>query len=64
VLLGTGTVNVQAIVNTLAGGGYKGLYNFEWEKVWHPDIEEPEVAFPQYAETMKKWLDAAGVKSA
>ncbi len=64
VLLGTGTVNVQAIVKTLAKGGYKGLYNFEWEKVWHPDIEEPEVSFPQYAETMKKWLDEAGVKPA
>jgi sugar phosphate isomerase/epimerase len=62
VLLGTGTVNVQAIVKTLAGGDYRGLYNFEWEKVWHPDIEEPEVSFPQYAETMKKWLDEAGVK--
>ena len=62
VLLGTGTVSVQAIVKTLVAGGYKGRYNFEWEKVWHPDIDEPEVAFPQYAETMKKWLYEAGVK--
>ena len=47
-LLGTGTVGVQAIVKALVQGGYKGLFGLEWEKVWHPDIDEPEVAFPQY----------------
>jgi sugar phosphate isomerase/epimerase len=36
VLLGTGTVGVKAIVQALVAGGYKGRYNFEWEKVWHP----------------------------
>jgi sugar phosphate isomerase/epimerase len=61
VLLGTGTVNVKSIVNTLAKGGYQGLYNFEWEKVWHPEIDEPEVAFPQYAATMTGWLKELGV---
>ena len=62
VLLGTGTVNVKTIVASLVKGGYQGLYNFEWEKVWHPDIDEPEVAFPQYAQTMTEWLREAGVK--
>ena len=31
----------------LAANDYKGFYCFEWEKKWHPEIEEPEVAFPQ-----------------
>jgi sugar phosphate isomerase/epimerase len=62
VLLGQGTVGVHEIVRTLAAGGYDGVYNLEWEKVWHPDIDEPEVAIPQYAETMKTWLQEAGVK--
>jgi sugar phosphate isomerase/epimerase len=62
VLLGTGTVGVKAIVQALVAGGYKGRYNFEWEKVWHPDIDEPEVAFPQYAQQMTAWLSEAGVK--
>ena len=56
VLLGQGTVGVQAIVQTLVRGGYSGFFGLEWEKAWHPDIDEPEVAFPQYIETMKKWL--------
>jgi sugar phosphate isomerase/epimerase len=64
VLLGQGTVGVQAIVQTLVRGGYDGFFGFEWEKVWHPDIDEPEVAFPQYAETMKKWLQESGTSAA
>jgi hypothetical protein len=50
-------------MKTLVSGGYQGLYSFEWEKKWHPEIEEPEVAFPQYVETMKGLLQAAGVKA-
>ena len=61
VLLGQGTVGVHEIVRTLAAGGYDGIYSFEWEKVWHPDIAEPEVAIPEYAETMTGWLEEAGV---
>ena len=63
VLLGQGTVPVQEIVQVLASGGYAGFYSFEWEKVWHPEIEEPEVAVPQYASVMKEYLAAAGVRA-
>ena len=60
VLLGTGEVPVKEQVKVLAAAGYKGLYCFEWEKKWHPEIEEPEVAFPHYAKTMAEYLSAAG----
>lgn len=63
VLTGTGTVPVRETVAVLARGGYKGYYCFEWEKTWHPEIEEPEVAFPQYADVMRKYLAEAGVKA-
>ena len=56
VLLGTGEVPVKEQVKVLAAAGYKGLYCFEWEKKWHPEIEEPEVAFPHYAKTMAEYL--------
>ena len=46
----------------LAGAGYEGFYCFEWEKKWHPEIEEPEVAFPQYAKVVGEYLAEAGVK--
>jgi sugar phosphate isomerase/epimerase len=61
-LLGAGQVPVAEQVKVLAGAGYKGIYSFEWEKKWQPEIEEPEVAFPHYAKTMATYLAAAGVK--
>jgi sugar phosphate isomerase/epimerase len=55
VLTGAGTVPVRETVGVLARGGYKGFYCLEWEKRWHPEIEEPEVAFPQFVSTMRKY---------
>ena len=60
VLTGSGTVPVRDAVNVLVRNGYKGYYCFEWEKAWHPEIEEPEVALPHFAETMKLYLGEAG----
>jgi sugar phosphate isomerase/epimerase len=62
VLVGTGEVPVKRQVEVLARGGYRGFYCFEWEKKWHPEIEEPEVAFPHYAKTVTEYLKEAGVK--
>ena len=59
VLTGTGEVPVRDTVAVLMRGGYKGLYGFEWEKGWHPEIEEPEIAFPHFVETMKRYLAEA-----
>jgi len=62
VLTGSGTVPVKDTVAVLVKGGYKGFYCFEWEKAWHPEIDEPEVAFPDYAEKMRQYLTEAGFK--
>jgi sugar phosphate isomerase/epimerase len=56
VLLERGTVPVRQIVRVLKQGGYTGYYGFEWEKGWHPEIEEPEVAFPNFAGRMREYL--------
>src|SRR5437867_3109989 len=61
VLTGTGTVPVREIVRTLAAGGYRGYYCFEWEKVWHPEIDDPEVAFPHFAKVIRGYLAEAGI---
>jgi sugar phosphate isomerase/epimerase len=62
VLTGTGEVPVRQQVEALAKTGYRGFYSFEWEKRWHPDIEEPEVAIRQYAEVGSEYLRGAGVR--
>lgn len=63
VLTGTGEVPVKETVKTLVKGGYRGYYCFEWEKRWHPEIEEPEIAFPHYAKVMREYLAEAGFKA-
>ena len=61
VLTGTGEVPVRQQVDALAQAGYRGFYSFEWEKRWHPEIEEPEVAIRHYAEVASDYLRRAGV---
>lgn len=60
VLTGTGEVPVARQIATLVKMGYTGFYNFEWEKRWHPEIADPEVAFPQFAEAARRYLRDAG----
>ncbi len=63
VLTGDGEVQIKETVKVLAAGGYKGYYGFEWEKRWHPEIEDPEIAIPHYAKVMSGYLAEAGVKA-
>jgi sugar phosphate isomerase/epimerase len=56
VLTGRGTVPVRQQIQALRTSGYKGYYSFEWEKVWHPEIEEPEVAFPDFARVATQYF--------
>ena len=48
VLVGKGEVPVREQLQSLADHGYSGYVSVEWEKRWHPEIEEPEIALPQH----------------
>jgi sugar phosphate isomerase/epimerase len=52
-LPGLGKVPIAAAVAALKSIGYQGYLSFEWEKGWHPEIEEPEVALPLYPKYMR-----------
>ena len=54
---------LERIVSVLVKGGYRGHYGLEWEKAWHPEIEEPEVAFAEYVKRMRSYLASAGYKA-
>lgn len=56
VLTGRGQVPVKRQVELLRQTQYSGFYSFEWEKVWHPEIEEPEIAIADYAQVMRQYL--------
>jgi sugar phosphate isomerase/epimerase len=53
-LMGQGEVPIFEAIDALLKGGYKGYYSFEWEKLWHPEILEPEIALADYPKAMKK----------
>ena len=53
-LLEQGDVPVFEAIDVLAKDHYKGFYSFEWEKMWHPEIEKPEIALADYPKKMKQ----------
>jgi glucosamine-6-phosphate deaminase len=48
VLVGQGDFPAARALSLLRAEGYDGWVSFEWEKKWHPDIEEPEIALPHF----------------
>src|SRR5882762_4229340 len=54
VLMGKGNSPIFETIDILAKDEYKGFFSFEWEKLWHPEILEPEVALADYPKAMKK----------
>jgi len=59
VLTGRGNVPIQRQIEALRSIGYKGFYCFEWEKLWHPDIDDPEIAIADYARVVGQCLGNA-----
>lgn len=55
-LLGEGDVPLREICDTLKKSGYTGYLSLEWEKKWHPEIAEPEIALPQAAAYLRALL--------
>ena len=64
-LLGQGEVPVREMLDLLDQGGYQGWISVEWEKRWHPEIEDPELALPQHIELLRAWQrEARGARGA
>jgi sugar phosphate isomerase/epimerase len=58
VLFADGEAPVFEGINALHKGGYKSYYCFEWEKLWHPEIEEPEIALADFPRKMRKHFNS------
>ena len=54
-LLGEGDVPVKSCVEGLLKAGYAGWFSVEWEKRWHAELAEPEVALPHFAAILRSW---------
>lgn len=57
VLLGEGDVPIFEAIDVLSKDKYKGFYSFEWEKLWHPEIQEPDIAIADYPKKIKQHLN-------
>ncbi|SDD45336.1 Sugar phosphate isomerase/epimerase [Dyadobacter soli] len=56
VQVGKGEGPLKEAIDVLVKNNYKGFYSFEWEKKWHPEIEEPEVVIPAYPKLMQQYF--------
>ncbi|MEA3060101.1 MAG: hypothetical protein QOE50_1513, partial [Sphingomonadales bacterium] len=55
-LLGEGEIPVKEALRLLNARGYDDFVSVEWEKKWHPEIPEPEVAFPQHLALLRDYV--------
>jgi sugar phosphate isomerase/epimerase len=56
VMLGQGEAPLSEAIKALRAAGYQGYFSYEWEKLWHPDLEEPEVALPAYPKAIQQYF--------
>jgi glucosamine-6-phosphate deaminase len=56
--MGQGDFEAESVLHQLRLFGYQGFVSFEWEKRWHPEIEEPEVALPHFLSWVAERLRA------
>lgn len=55
-LVGQGVLPLREAVQLLVVNGYTGWMVYEHEKRWHPELPEPEVAFPAYVQWARRDL--------
>jgi sugar phosphate isomerase/epimerase len=56
VLLGQGELPVLPAIRLLAQRGFDGAIAVDWEKMWHPEIDGPEIALPHFAAKLRAYL--------
>jgi sugar phosphate isomerase/epimerase len=54
--VGSGDMPIKEVVETLKADGQDLFLSFEHEKKWHPELPDPEEAFPAYIEYMRSLL--------
>jgi len=59
--MGQGTLPCSEITLLLENNGFDGYISLEWEKMWVPSLDEPEIAFPKYIDFMRKALECRSV---
>jgi hypothetical protein len=45
-------VPLREAIARLDAADFEGFYSFKWEKIWNPDLPEPQVAMPLFLSFM------------
>lgn len=53
VLAGSGRVSFAEALAAIKELKYDGYVSFEWEKYWHPEIEAPDIALPDFINAIR-----------
>lgn len=56
VQIGKGECPLHESLTALKSSNYDGFLSFEWEKLWHPEIEDPELVIPLYPAIMNQLM--------
>lgn len=57
--LGEGETPIFEAIDLLAKDKFDGYFSFEWEKLWHPEIDAPEIAIADYSKKMNEHFAAS-----
>jgi sugar phosphate isomerase/epimerase len=63
VLAGHGRVSFAKALAVIKELHYDGYVSFEWEKYWRPEIEEPEIALPDFINAIGRIFAAKTLQS-
>ena len=53
-LIGQGDIPILPIINRVLQDGYDGYFSLEWEKKWHPELPDIEVALHSFLSLLKE----------
>ncbi|MBS0265463.1 MAG: sugar phosphate isomerase/epimerase [Planctomycetes bacterium] len=57
-LFGAGEFPAAMTLKLLVDDGYTGWFSLEWEKAWHPNLADPEVALPPFPGVLRGLLSS------
>lgn len=57
VLPGKGNIQIREALQAIDVKSFQGFITFKWEKIWHNELEEPEIALPYFLTYIKKLLN-------
>jgi sugar phosphate isomerase/epimerase len=55
-IVGKGDLPIGQMIKLLESADYDGWLSLEWEKMWHPELEEPEEVLDVFIDLVKCYM--------